>query len=109
MTNGKVKIWLRFRFCWARRRAGPDLPAPPLPSEGDQTGRDDQGTQNGDATGYKESENETNDRVKYPYFILHHTAEEAAAETKLRADSAPPFPESELRRAWAKMEANSTS
>lgn len=88
------------------------MPAPPLPGNDKRDALDTQTSENvgvGDGKELEAEKAETKGRIKYPYFVVHPTPEEAAAETKLRADSAPPYPESELRRAWAKKQASAAT
>lgn len=80
----KLNLWVRFRFTYARRRAAPDQPAPPLPTPPPKS----------------EASQDNSPPVKYPYITYFKTAEEAARNVDRRREANPPYPESECERAW---------
>ena len=90
LNNMDPKQWVRFRFYLGRRRAGEGLPAPPLPAlppvDPDVLARQAA-------------------RPRYPAYDLYNTQEENDARMKLRHDSYGVYPQSVLRRAWAKKQA----
>lgn len=79
-------MWVRYRFTYGRRRAGPDEPAPPLPSPSPSS----------EAASFGQDSS----LVKYPYITFFNTAEEAARNVEARREANPPYPESECERAW---------
>lgn len=73
-------MWCRFRFAWARRRAGEDLPAPPLPT-------------NVAAAATRRS------RPLYSSLETFHTYEEALTEWKRKQAAVGVWPTSAVQRA----------
>lgn len=78
------KQWVRFRFYLGRRRAGPNLPAPPLPD-------------------LPEPVAQTTTRSRYPAYDLYTTKEENDARMRLRHSCYGIYPPSVLRRAYQEM------
>jgi hypothetical protein len=95
----KPRAWVRFRCCWARRRAGPNLPAPALPSPSSSP-----------ITTYSSSGNafsrnslligvpEEILKPRYPFFDVYKTKEEATAALEERKRAQGSFPESKMIR-----------
>jgi hypothetical protein len=99
LNSMRTRLWVRFRFCWARRRAGDSLPAAPLAS--DQSLSTSNTLVN---AGSRNSVNATftldEGRPRYPFFNVWTSAKEAAAEVKRRRDARGVFPEPDVQRAW---------
>jgi hypothetical protein len=97
-------MWLRFRFCWARRRAGKDLPAPPLPST--DLASPVAGTISGDTTRVSmESSTSTSPRPfrrRYPEFEMFYSQEEASEARRQRRSTIGAWPTSAVERARRK-------
>lgn len=89
MGEIKLELWVRFRFMYARRRAAPDQPAPPLPSLSPAC-----------KTESVEQEEILPISRKYPYITYFKTAEDAARNVEARQAAVPPYPESDCERAW---------
>jgi hypothetical protein len=108
-------MWVRFRFCWARRRAGPGLAAPPLlpvpvsisASSSSTMPHPNSNGVSGVSTNGQTALSDENTKTPYPYLIFFKTAEEAAAALQKRRDAVPPYPISELETAWAAKERES--
>jgi hypothetical protein len=98
LNTNRFKLWVRFRFCWARRREGPDLPALPLSAKPEE-----------DTTSDPPSEGSDNDRtpspapIPYRVFDVFHNREDAVADTQRRQRSVGALPEPAVRRAWRNM------
>lgn len=92
LSSMRIKMWVRFRFCWARRRAGPDLSAPPLP-ETTYTPPT--------ASSLQDVTSDDDDLApRYPFLELYHSAEEAITQMQRRKEHEGEFPECEVRAAW---------
>jgi hypothetical protein len=99
----KLRLWIRFRFTYARRREGPDLPAPPLPTPAPKAASTVvQGTQTHQPSGPEDSQlsPESPDPIQYPFITFFSTAEEAARNVERRREANPPYPDSDLEKAW---------
>ncbi|KAG8835432.1 hypothetical protein FRC17_003331 [Serendipita sp. 399] len=87
LGKAKRKVWARFGFCWARRRAGPNQPAPPLPVSS------------------LTSEPVLN--LSQPPFATYeewHTEERALAERERRMRTSGDLPRAAVRVAYANMD-----
>ncbi|KAG8823120.1 hypothetical protein FRC17_009398, partial [Serendipita sp. 399] len=70
------KMSLRIRLAWGRRRAGPGLPAPPLPELSTT------------ASSSADAE-ETSGRRYFPYFFVYDTQEESQEQAAKRNRDKP--------------------
>lgn len=95
----RTRLWVRFRFCWARRRANDNLPAPSLPSTQNANSNNSQAN-----TGPMEladvSSSPEQERPRYPFLEVWTSAEEAAAQIARRKDARGVWPEPDVQRAW---------
>ncbi|KIM25817.1 hypothetical protein M408DRAFT_204621 [Serendipita vermifera MAFF 305830] len=95
------RMWLRFRFMMARRRAGENLPAPPLPTV--QT--PDLSTSA--AQELEDAETRRRTRVQYPAMDIYHTREENMARMRQRRSTFGVFPTSAVQANWDKIHSES--
>ena len=93
----RLKLWIRFRFTYGRRREGPDQPAPPLPSKVAST---DLTVLQGNPKAQQPQSQESFTPTKYPYITIFKTAEEALRNVDRRRAANPPYPESDVEKAW---------
>lgn len=106
MTAQKKNLWVRFRFCWARRRAGEGLPAPPLPERPGKSSP----PETPPLTPRGESSFPTPSDVKdfcrplgyrYPAIEIFATADEARIEREKREINVGELPELVVEKAWS--------
>lgn len=102
------RVWVRYRFCWGRRRAGDGLPAPELPalpSPASSKSSSPSGSPRlptimegspKSSSGVKRRRK----RSRYPGLQVYSNSEEAVRETKKRIDSKGVLPTPAVTRAW---------
>jgi hypothetical protein len=105
-------MWVRFRFCWARRRADPNSPAPPLPDLDDSQLPASTPPLNSHplphpqgASILQEAPGAGGDhlRNRYPFIDFHYSPEEAVAMMNRRLECQGEYPESEAKKARERM------
>ncbi|PVF94108.1 hypothetical protein CPB86DRAFT_713818 [Serendipita vermifera] len=107
----RKKLWVRFKFSWGRRRAGENLPAPPLPprpqrSSPSQTPPSSPG---GASNGPIPPEIRDFRRLPghpYPAFEVFTTKEEARDEYHRRQANIGELPEMAVQKAWRRTQEN---
>lgn len=82
------KLWTRFRWCLARKRAEENLPAPPLPTSDPST---ESGSVNSGAT---------HPRYTYPALVTYRSLDEAVSARQKRVESKGVWPQPAVKRAW---------
>lgn len=93
------RMWLRFRFMMARRRAGEGLPAPPLPT----APTPDPLTST--AQELEDAEQRRRPQVRYPAMDIYYTREENMARMRQRRSTFGTFPPSVVKTRWEKTQA----
>ncbi|KIM25818.1 hypothetical protein M408DRAFT_330998 [Serendipita vermifera MAFF 305830] len=88
------KMWLRYRFMMARRRAGEGLPAPPLPTA--QTLDPSTGT----SEELEDAEQQRKSQVRYPAMDIYYTREENMAKMRQKRSGFGVFPPSAVKAKW---------
>ncbi|PVF94106.1 S-adenosyl-L-methionine-dependent methyltransferase [Serendipita vermifera] len=104
LTRQTQKIWVRFQFCWGRRRAADGLPAPPLPPRLARSSP----TQSPPSSPQEENASISSDirdfrrapGYHYPAIEVFTTPEEARNDRAYRQASKGEMPELMVRRAW---------
>lgn len=81
-------LWVRFRWCLARKRAEENLPAPPLPTPAPST----------ESGGAEPSA--APPRYTYRATATYHTLEEAVNARRKRRESIGVWPQAVLKKAW---------
>ncbi|PVF94107.1 S-adenosyl-L-methionine-dependent methyltransferase [Serendipita vermifera] len=105
LNGQKQKLWVRFRFCWARRRAGPDLPAPALPprperSSPGQSPQDSPLSENPTSVPPESEDFRRAPGHRYPAIEVFTTREEARIEREIRMTKMGELPELVVRKSW---------
>ncbi|PVF94115.1 S-adenosyl-L-methionine-dependent methyltransferase [Serendipita vermifera] len=109
ITTPKKKLWVRFRFCWARRRASEGLPAPPLPKHPGRSSPPDTPPLTPRGSNSPPISPEVKDFCRplghrYPAIEIFTTAEEARREREKRELNVGELPELMVERTWRLMQ-----
>lgn len=96
LNSIRFKMWVRFRFCMARKRAGPGLPAPPLPDLPTTT----RSSSPSGAAGVDDEDDRPPTRPLYRALDIFRNRDDAIADTRKRQATVGRLPESAVRRAW---------
>ncbi|PVG03326.1 hypothetical protein CPB86DRAFT_793754 [Serendipita vermifera] len=107
IKNSRVKMWVQYFFSWARRRAGDDLPAPPLPTTSHSRQSSDQrpSTPTASSPRFVTGGWISPPEHRYPAIEIYRTKEEARFEQRRRQKMVGQLPPSALQRAWQQMQA----
>jgi len=95
----RIRMWCRFRFCWARRRADQGLPAPPLPSTASDLANATVNTDLESTASLTPQSTNASLNLPCPSYELYHTQEEARAAWRKKSNEVGIWPTSFVARA----------